>query len=66
MQHAQAVFFNLYTPYTMDSPSLVAPTFSFPTLPAPASAAGPTTRSGGAASGAAPAAAGGQPPAAAP
>eukprot|EP00965_Chrysotila_dentata_P030545 1017048-Pleurochrysis_carterae.AAC.1 len=54
MQHAQAVFFNLYTPYTMDSPSPVAPTFTFPTLPAPASAAGPTMRSGGAAPGAAP------------
>eukprot|EP00965_Chrysotila_dentata_P148516 4903836-Pleurochrysis_carterae.AAC.1 len=66
MQHAQAVFFNLHTPYTMDSPSPVAPTFSFPTLPAPASAAGPTTRSGGAAPGAAPATSGGQPPAAAP
>eukprot|EP00965_Chrysotila_dentata_P078153 2576666-Pleurochrysis_carterae.AAC.1 len=46
----------------MDSPSPVAPTFTFPTLPAPTSAAGPTTRSGGAAPGAAPAASGGQPP----
>eukprot|EP00965_Chrysotila_dentata_P001562 51227-Pleurochrysis_carterae.AAC.1 len=65
MQHAQAVFFNLYTPYTMDSPSPVAPTFTLPSLPAPTSAAGPATRSGGAAPGAAPAAAGVQPPAAA-
>eukprot|EP00965_Chrysotila_dentata_P237243 6201778-Pleurochrysis_carterae.AAC.5 len=29
-KHAQAVFFNIYTPYTMDSPSPTAPTFSFP------------------------------------
>eukprot|EP00965_Chrysotila_dentata_P014220 471524-Pleurochrysis_carterae.AAC.1 len=50
----------------MDSPSPVAPTFTFPTLPAPASAAGPATRSGGAAPGATPATAGTQPPAAAP
>eukprot|EP00965_Chrysotila_dentata_P021896 724721-Pleurochrysis_carterae.AAC.1 len=26
-QHAQAVFFNLYIPYTKDSPSPIAPTF---------------------------------------
>eukprot|EP00965_Chrysotila_dentata_P142180 4701188-Pleurochrysis_carterae.AAC.1 len=44
-QHAQAVFFNLYTPYTMDSPSPVAPTFSFSSTPAPAAALGPATRS---------------------
>eukprot|EP00965_Chrysotila_dentata_P012995 429083-Pleurochrysis_carterae.AAC.2 len=45
MQHAQAVFFKLYTPYTMDAPSPLAPTFVFPTAPATSGAAGPTTRS---------------------
>eukprot|EP00965_Chrysotila_dentata_P068243 2256461-Pleurochrysis_carterae.AAC.3 len=44
-QHAQAVFFNLYTPYAMDAPSQVAPTLVFPTTPAASGAAGPTTRS---------------------
>eukprot|EP00965_Chrysotila_dentata_P124640 4120421-Pleurochrysis_carterae.AAC.1 len=50
----------------MDSPSPVAPTFTFSKLPAPTSAAGSTTRFGSAAPGAAPAAFGGQPPSAAP
>eukprot|EP00965_Chrysotila_dentata_P012127 397723-Pleurochrysis_carterae.AAC.1 len=44
-QHAQAVIFNLYTPYTMDAPSPLVPTFSFPFQPASTAAAGPTTRS---------------------
>eukprot|EP00965_Chrysotila_dentata_P243006 6205181-Pleurochrysis_carterae.AAC.1 len=42
MQHAQAVFFNLYTPYAMDAPSPVDPTFVFPVIPAASVAAGPT------------------------
>eukprot|EP00965_Chrysotila_dentata_P058487 1939705-Pleurochrysis_carterae.AAC.1 len=61
MQHAQAVFFNLYTFLHDGFTFACRPTFTFPTLPAPTSAAGPTTRSGGAAPGAGPAASGGQP-----
>eukprot|EP00965_Chrysotila_dentata_P018338 610211-Pleurochrysis_carterae.AAC.1 len=33
-QHAQALYFNLYIPYTIDALSPVAPTFVFPTAPA--------------------------------
>eukprot|EP00965_Chrysotila_dentata_P169221 5588670-Pleurochrysis_carterae.AAC.1 len=44
-QHAQAVFFNQYTPYPLDSPSPVVPSFSFATAPAAAAATGPATRS---------------------
>eukprot|EP00965_Chrysotila_dentata_P077548 2559197-Pleurochrysis_carterae.AAC.1 len=40
-----AVFFDLYTSYTMDSPSPVAPTVSFSSTQAPAAASGPTTHS---------------------
>eukprot|EP00965_Chrysotila_dentata_P195885 6177250-Pleurochrysis_carterae.AAC.2 len=43
--HAQAVFFNQYTPYPLDSPSPVVPTFSFATSPAAAATTGPATRS---------------------
>eukprot|EP00965_Chrysotila_dentata_P097924 3237587-Pleurochrysis_carterae.AAC.1 len=35
----------MYTPYTMDAPSPIVPTFSFSTQPASTAAAGPTTRS---------------------
>eukprot|EP00965_Chrysotila_dentata_P260437 6213906-Pleurochrysis_carterae.AAC.5 len=45
LQHAQAVFFNLYTPYTMDAPSPIAPTFTFPVASTASGAAEPTTRS---------------------
>eukprot|EP00965_Chrysotila_dentata_P003678 120493-Pleurochrysis_carterae.AAC.1 len=43
--HAQAVFFNQYTPYPLDSPSPIAPVFNFTTAPAAALATGPATRS---------------------
>eukprot|EP00965_Chrysotila_dentata_P227247 6195884-Pleurochrysis_carterae.AAC.1 len=45
LQHAQAVFLNLYTPCTMDAPSAIAPTFTFPVASTASGAAGPTTRS---------------------
>eukprot|EP00965_Chrysotila_dentata_P164977 5447204-Pleurochrysis_carterae.AAC.1 len=44
-QHAQAVFFNLYTLYAIDAPSPIAPTYTFLSAPAAAAASGPTTRS---------------------
>eukprot|EP00965_Chrysotila_dentata_P224874 6194439-Pleurochrysis_carterae.AAC.3 len=52
-QHAQAVYFSFYTPYTMDAPAPIM--FTFSTAPAAAGLSGPTTRSTPA--GAAPAAA---------
>eukprot|EP00965_Chrysotila_dentata_P190131 6173698-Pleurochrysis_carterae.AAC.2 len=43
--HAQAVFFNQYTPYTLDAPSPIAPAFTFPTAGSAPAPAGPATRS---------------------
>eukprot|EP00965_Chrysotila_dentata_P141259 4668874-Pleurochrysis_carterae.AAC.1 len=59
--HAQAVFFNLYSPYSLDAPSPITPTFTFPAAgPAPAST-GPSTRSTPASAAPAPAAPAAQP-----
>eukprot|EP00965_Chrysotila_dentata_P113311 3744356-Pleurochrysis_carterae.AAC.2 len=44
-QHAQAVFFNLYTPYSMEAPSPIALKFAFAPAPASTAASGPATRS---------------------
>eukprot|EP00965_Chrysotila_dentata_P220530 6191833-Pleurochrysis_carterae.AAC.4 len=45
LKPTQAVFFNQYTPYPLDSPSPVVPTFNFATAPAAAATTGPATRS---------------------
>eukprot|EP00965_Chrysotila_dentata_P241370 6204238-Pleurochrysis_carterae.AAC.1 len=43
--HAQAVFFNQYTPYSLEAPSPISPTFTFPAAGSAPARTGLATRS---------------------